>query len=367
MSRNQAKARIDLDAIEHNFNHIRGCAPASRIMAIIKADAYGHGAIEVARKLGNADALGVARLSEAVKLREAGIHTPICLLEGIATREELNLASIYEFIVVVHDDSQLELLDKGGARRPVWLKVDTGMGRLGFPVEQVPDIVSRLRHQKLQGFMTHLANASDPDSAYTEKQIGRIQSISRKLQTDHPAATTLSIANSAGIMMHPTSHADWVRPGIMLYGATPMDNLEPVMALHPAMTLTAPIIAIKKIKAGESVGYGSLWTAASDAHIAVIAIGYGDGYPRETAAGTPVLIGGHRRRLVGRVSMDMICVELEPEDAFEVGERAVLWGEGLPVEEIARAAGTITYTLLTGVTQRVTREYRGKLVQGKNG
>lgn len=355
MSSRQATALIDLDAISSNFHLACSKAPQSRIMAIIKADAYGHGAIRVAQTLHQADAFGVARVSEAVKLREAGISQPICLLEGINDKEELNLASVFELQVVVHDRYQLELLERAGARRRVWLKIDTGMGRLGFAPEDVPGAIEKLGHQTLVGIMTHLSDASDPDSQKTQRQLARLMDICEKL--DHTGAHILSIANSAGILGHPDSIADWVRPGLMLYGATPFDDLVQRDDLHPAMTFSAPVIAVHGVRSGESVGYGSIFTATEDTRVAVIAAGYADGYPREIAQGAPVLIHGERRRLVGRVSMDMICVELEPGDVVKPSDRAILWGEGLAVEEIATLCGTIPYTLTTGVSSRVYRHY----------
>lgn len=364
MSSRQAAAHIDLEAIAHNFDTVKQLAPSSRVMAVIKADAYGHGAVQVARKLEAADALGVARVSEAVKLREKGIGTPICLLEGVVDREELNLASVYELQVVVHDDEQLALLEHNGARRNIWLKVDTGMGRLGFKPEAVPDILERIGRQKLLGIMTHLANADDLQSTKTNEQISCIRNFVER--TDHPACKVISIANSAGILHHPESISDWIRPGLMLYGASPMTSLKPIDKLHPAMTFSAPVIAVRELKQGETVGYGGIWCAGKDTRVAVIAAGYADGYPREIDPGTPVLLGGARRPVVGRVSMDMICVELEETDATKPGDRAILWGQGLPVEEIARASGTIAYTLLCGVSHRVSRHYRGEARHGSD-
>jgi alanine racemase len=362
MSSKQATAHINLDALSQNFDYVKSLAPNSKVMAVIKADAYGHGAVKVAHALSGADAFGVARVSEAVKLREAGIGTPICLLEGVMDKEEINLASVYEFQIVVHSEHQLELLETASARRGIWLKVDTGMGRLGIAYDKAAATLNRLGHQTLQGLMTHLANASDPTDALTELQINRLQAVADASR--QPNTNVLSLANSAGLLRHPASIADWVRPGLMLYGASPMDDLLEINALHPVMTFSAPVISVHKVKQGESVGYGGLWTTEKDARIAVIAAGYADGYPRETSQGTPVLINGVRRPLVGRVSMDMICVELEPEDQTDPGDTAVLWGEGLPVEEISRHAGTVPYTLLCGITNRVHRVHRG--AQRKN-
>ena len=362
MSSRQATAIIDLDAIRHNFDQAKQRAPASKVMAVVKADAYGHGASKVAQALVGADAFGVARVSEAVKLRESGIGQPICLLEGVNDPEELNLASVYELQVVLHNWEQLELLATRGARRHVWVKVDTGMGRLGFSVEETPSVLQKLGHQGLLGLMTHLADTGDKRSTTTGHQIARITSLANSL--DVPGSEVLSIANSGGVLALHNPPGDWVRPGLMLYGASPFDDLAPIPSLHAAMSFGAPVIAVRTIRQGESVGYGGIWTADKDSTIAVIAVGYADGYPREIAQGAPVLVNGVRYPLVGRVSMDMICVQLDDSyskkaHSVKVGDRAVLWGDDLPVEEIADKAGTIPYTLLCGVTARVHRQHRG--------
>ena len=357
MSSRQATAIIDLDAIRHNFDQAKQRAPASKVMAVVKADAYGHGASKVAQALVGADAFGVARVSEAVKLRESGIGQPICLLEGVNDPEELNLASVYELQVVLHNWEQLELLATRGARRHAWVKVDTGMGRLGFSVEETPSVLQKLGHQGLLGLMTHLADAGDKRSTTTGHQIARITSLANSL--DVPGSEVLSIANSGGVLALHNPPGDWVRPGLMLYGASPFNDLDPIPSLHAAMSFGAPVIAVRTIRQGESVGYGGVWTADKDSTIAVIAVGYADGYPREIAQGAPVLVNGVRYPLVGRVSMDMICVQLDMAHSVKVGDRAILWGDDLPVEEIADKAGTIPYALLCGVTARVNRRHRG--------
>ena len=354
---NQATAIIDLDAICYNFDQVKQRAPDSKVMAVIKADAYGHGASKVAHALDKADAFAVSRICEAVKLREAGIDQPICLLEGVNDPEELNLASLYELQVVLHTWEQLELLATRGARRNLWVKVDTGMGRLGFSVEETPSVLQKLGHQGLLGLMTHLADAGDKRSITTGRQIAGIISLANSLNV--PGSDVLSIANSAGVLALHHPPGGWVRPGLMLYGASPFDDLDPIPSLHAAMSFVAPVIAIRAIRQGESVGYGGIWTADKDSTIAVIAAGYADGYPREIAQSAPVLVNGVRYPLVGRVSMDMICVQLGTGHSVKVGDQAILWGDDLPVEEIADKAGTIPYTLLCGVTERVNRQHRG--------
>jgi alanine racemase len=354
---NQATAIIDLDAIRYNFDQIKQRAPGSKVMAVIKADAYGHGASKVAQALDTADAFAVSRISEAVKLRESGISQPICLLEGVNDPEELDLASVYELQVVLHNWEQLELLATRGARRNLWVKVDTGMGRLGFSAEETPSVLQKLGRQELLGLMTHLADAGDKRSITTGQQIAEITSLANSLNV--PGSDVLNIANSAGVLALHHPPGDWVRPGLMLYGASPFDDLDPISSLHAAMSFVAPVIAVRAIRQGQSVGYGGIWTADKDSTIAVIAAGYADGYPREIEQSAPVLVNGVRYPLVGRVSMDMICVQLNTAHSVKVGDRAILWGDDLPVEEIADKAGTIPYTLLCGVTERVNRLHRG--------
>ena len=359
MSSKQATVLIDLSAIKQNLGLVRQLAPASKIMAVLKADAYGHGANAVAESLSSVAALAVSRIDEAVSLREAGISGDICVLSGFVGREELNLASIYELQIVVHAEEQLELLTNSGARRSVWLKVDTGMRRLGFAREQLKAVFERMAGQKLLGLMTHFASADDPDSEETSLQLQRFQDTSQALKRLHPAFKVLSASNSAAIMAHPSASLDWVRPGLMLYGASPMQDLRPKLDLAPAMHFTAPIIAVHELKAGTAVGYGGIWTADQDTRVAIIAAGYGDGYPREVRPGAEVLLGSERREIVGRVSMDLLCIRLLPDDEAPVGEHVMLWGPGLPVEEVARCASTIPYTLMTRISSRVRRVAMG--------
>jgi alanine racemase len=361
MSSRQATVTVDLNAIQQNFNHVRELAPTSRVMAVIKADAYGHGAIQVARKLAEADAFGVARVSEAVKLREAGVQGDICLLEGVIDKEEVNLASVYELQLVVHSRQQIELLNARGARRPVWIKVDTGMGRLGLKPEDVEASFGELGRQKVLGLMTHFPTADEVGDETAAMQVAAMADLAAKLKRIEPQAAVLNVANSAGLMTVPDSRVDWVRPGLMLYGASPMAACIEDPALMPAMTFTAPIIAIRQVKAGDTVGYGSTWRAPQNARLAIVAAGYADGYPREIAPATKVLVNGKEREIVGRVSMDMLTVRLAADDSADPGDHVVLWGEGLPIEQVARQAGTIPYTLMCGIGARVRRVYRGEV------
>ena len=355
MNNKQATVLTDLSAIQHNFDLVRELAPNSQIMAVIKANAYGHGAVVVAKALSSASALAVNRVSEAVQLREAGVSGDICLLSGVMNREDLNLASIYELQVVVHSEHQLDLLAGADARRNIWLKVDTGMGRLGFAPDELSRVYAKLSGQKLLGLMTHFACADDPKSDATILQLASLRAVSKSLKRINPAFGVLSTSNSAAIMTLSQSCLEWVRPGLILYGASPMLDLQPNPTLAPAMHFSAPIIAVHDVKEGTSVGYGGMWTASENTRVAIIGAGYGDGYPREIQAGTQVLLGSERREIVGRVSMDFICIRLQPEDLAPIGEHVMLWGPGLPIEEIARSAGTIPYTLMCHISERVQR------------
>lgn len=356
-------ARIDLPALRHNLSCVRRAAPDSRLMAVIKANAYGHGMRQVARALrGGADAFAVARCAEAMELRADGLASPIVLLSGFADPAELELCSLERLQPVVHDPTQIRMLERARLQRPVriWLKVDTGMHRLGLSVEQAPGALQLL--SKLASvarplrLMTHFAAADDLEDGYTRTQLRRFRGL-----IGTGLAKEFSAANSAAVLAHPDSHLDWVRPGIMLYGASPfMGGVAEADGLRGAMTLETRLIAVKDLAAGEPVGYGCTWRAPFDTRLGVAAIGYGDGYPRHLPSGTPVLVNGRRVSLVGRVSMDLITIDLENDPDARVGDRVVLWGEGLAVEEVARAAGTIPYELVTRLGSRVRREYAGR-------
>jgi alanine racemase len=347
------RAHINLQALQHNFSRVRQSAPDSKIMAIIKANAYGHGLVRVAQALPDADAFGVSCLEEAVTLREAGFDRRIVLLEGLFDLDDLTLINGYRLDVVIHHVSQIELLEQGPVTRSlnVWLKLDTGMHRLGFEPQHVAAVSKRLRNipQLAElNYMTHFACADEPGNAHTEAQLGVFNTA---LQAVDGAR---SLANSAGVLGWPASHADWVRPGIMLYGSSPLPGqTAQQLDLKPVMTLGTRLIAVNAHKQGDSVGYGGDWVCPADMNIGVAAIGYGDGYPRHAPAGTPVLLNGKRVPLAGRVSMDMICLDLTTRPKAAVGDEVILWGGGLPVDEVATAAGTIAYELLCGVGHRV--------------
>ncbi len=349
-----ARATIDTSALHANLGVVRSVAPSSRVMAVIKANAYGHGIVQAASALQDADAFGVARLEEAKAIRDAGLEHRIILLEGIFHTEQMGLASSLALELVVHSPEQLEMLEQydGAHRFQVWLKIDTGMHRLGFPAGDAGMAADRLASCRSVAapirYMTHLSSAEDPSLATTSRQIALFDDVMAGVCAER------TIANSAGILACPDSHADWVRPGIMLYGVSPFaDRTAADLGLKPAMNLTSELIAIKSIPAGAAVGYGGRWVAPVDTRLGVAAIGYGDGYSRHLGNDTPVIVDGRRVPLVGRISMDLITVDLNQVPDARVGDEVLLWGSGLPVEELARAAGTIPYELLCGVTQRV--------------
>lgn len=349
-----AYALLNYPALRHNLAKVREPAPSAKIMAVIKANAYGHGLIEVAKTLVGVDAFAVARVDEGVRLRQAGTGGCIVVLEGFTCGEELQLLLEHGLEAVVHGVWQLDLLEETQAagKLPVWLKLDTGMGRLGFTRSELPMAYRRLSrcHNVADPvhLMTHLANADDLQDPKTGQQLALFHAAT----VDYSAPKTL--ANSAGILAWPDSIADWVRPGIMLYGVSPFPGqCGRQLGLQPVMSLHSRLIAVKTIAAGDSVGYGGQWTARRSTRLGVVAIGYGDGYPRQAKTGTPVLVNDVRTALIGRVSMDMITVDLENCPEARPGDPVTLWGGGLPVEEIACCADTIPYTLLCGITQRV--------------
>ena len=353
-----ARACIDLTALKHNFNRVKQAAPGSRVMAIIKANAYGHGLLDVARSLADADAFGVAMLEEAIALREAGFDRRIVLLEGAFDAGEFMLISGYRVDVVVHHRSQLEMLEQARLARPldVWLKLDTGMHRLGFPPAAVADVVQRLKHVGQVGsifFMSHFACADEQDHPSARDQLQRFHEATDDLAGER------SLANSAGILGWPAARFDWVRPGIMLYGSSPLSGATArQLDLHPVMTLETRLIAVNEHRQGEAVGYGGDWVCPESMPVGVAAIGYGDGYPRHLPSGTPVLVNGRPAALAGRVSMDMVTIDLRSMPEAAVGDTVTLWGRGLPVDDIAGRAGTIAYELLCGISARVSRQYR---------
>ncbi len=349
-----AEASIDLQALQYNLQRVRESAKNSRVISVIKANGYGHGMLRVASALSSSDAFAVAKIEEALTLRQAGFTQPVLLLEGFTDADELALLAQHAIEAVVHHQYQIDLLEKASlpSKIKIWLKIDTGMHRLGIDLDDVT--VSFKRLQDCENvvaeitLMTHFANADDHNDSRTSTQLKRFNSTIQEI--DAPC----SLANSAAILKYDESHAEWVRPGIMLYGVSPfIKGLAAEEGLKPVMTLHSKLIAINHYKKGNALGYGGSWHCPDDMPVGVVAIGYGDGYPRAARAGTPVLINGQRVPLIGRVSMDMICVDLRSQPSAAIGDRAVLWGEGLPVEEIAECAHTIPYELLCRVTERV--------------
>jgi alanine racemase len=347
-------ATIDLAAIRHNLGVVRRAAPRSKVMAAIKADGYGHGAVPVARALeGHADSFAVAALEEALLLREARVKAPLALLEGILSMEEARLCLRHSLQVVVNDHWQLEILEAlpQGARVSLWIKLDTGMHRLGFPLADVAGLWRRLQARpewEFCGWITHLACADEPDNPATREQVRAFTGALDGL----PGAR--SIANSAGLVAWPEARADWVRPGLMLYGASPLPGkIGAYLGLAPAMRFESRLIAIRDYAKGAAIGYGATWRCPEDMRIGVAAVGYADGYHRALPSGTPVKVHDRRVDMVGRVSMDMITLDLRAVPEARVGDPVLLWGPGLPVEDIAARAGTVAYELLCGLTQRV--------------
>lgn len=348
-------ATIDLAALQHNLRQVRRYAPQSKVMAAIKADGYGHGMVPVARALEAAkvDAFAVACMEEAIKLRQARIVTPIALLEGIISEEEAALAVYEQLQVVLHDHWQIALLEglPESSEVSFWFKLDTGMHRLGFPLSDIPQLTALLKRRprwRFMGWITHLACADEPENPMTLQQVQRYQDALQGL------SGARSIANSAGILGWPQTHADWVRPGLMIYGASPLaDKTGTDLGLKQAMTLQSRLIAVREYAKGEAIGYAQTYRCPERMPVGVVAVGYADGVHRSLANGTPVLVNGQRVPLAGRVSMDMITVDLRPAKNPRVGDAVTLWGEGLPAEEIARHAGTIPYELFCGLTQRV--------------
>jgi alanine racemase len=333
---------------------VRNFAPNSKVLAVIKANAYGHGIVTAARALASADAFAVARLEEAVTLREAGIAARIVLLEGVQSPAELALAAEHALEPFVHQPEQVLMLESWGGqhRFRAWLKVDSGMGRLGFRPAQVKAAAERLARcraiEQPANLATHLAEAELRGNAGTRAQIDAFAAATAGLAGER------SIANSAGLAAWPDAQADWVRPGIMLYGISPFsDSTGADLGLKPVMTLETRVIAIKSVAAGDRVGYGGTWTARRPSRIAIAAAGYGDGYPRSAASGTPVRVNGMPAELAGRVSMDMLAIDVSDVLQVAVGDPVQLWGPAVPVERIAAAAGTIGYELTCRVSKRV--------------
>jgi len=381
MALTTATAIINLSALKHNLAQIKSLAPTTKVLAVLKANAYGHGLERIAKALFAepeplnadchstimADAIAVARIDEALALRASGITQPILLLEGFFDSKDLTLLAKHNLQTVVHNQQQLDAILAAKLTSPVkvWLKVDTGMHRLGINPEQYSYFYQQLTDspnvQDNIVLMSHLGCADDKGNKATHQQISLFEKITQGCNEER------TLANSAGICAWPTSHYQWVRPGLLLYGVSPLlldescteasrsliTDESKQLSIQPVMTLKSSLIAIRELEADESVGYGGAWQSDQKTVIGVVAIGYGDGYPRHAENGTPVLVNGRRVPLIGRVSMDMITVDLGIDSKDKVGDLVTLWGDNLPVAEIAQCATTIPYELLCNITRRV--------------
>jgi len=353
-----ATAFINLEALKHNLAQIKQQAPNSKVMAVVKANSYGHGLRHIAKNANGADAFGVARIEEALQLRACGVVKPILLLEGFYSSGDLPVLVTNNIQTVVHCEEQLLALEQAELETPVvvWLKIDSGMHRLGVRPEQYPEFVARLKAcrnvAKPLRYMSHFGCADELDKTTTNEQTDLFMALTEGCEGER------SLAASAGLLAWPNSQLDWVRPGIIMYGVSPFnDRNAEQMGYQPVMTLKSHLIAVRDVKAGESVGYGGIWTSQRDTKVGVIAIGYGDGYPRTAPNGTPVLVNGRKVPIAGRVSMDMLTVDLGANAQDKVGDEAILWGKALPAEEVACHIGTIAYELVTKLTSRVDMEY----------
>jgi alanine racemase len=346
------RATVRSAAFRDNLEAARRCAPHARHLAVVKANAYGHGLRRAARALAGADGFAVLELEAALQLRSLGFEQTIVLLEGFFEASELALLAQQRLATVIHCEEQLRMLELSALPRPVdvFLKINTGMNRLGFPAASARAVLERLRASRSAGgitLMTHFASADETSGI--ARALAVFESVERQVQ-----ARDVSLANSAAVLRYPQAARGWTRIGIMLYGASPFaEQTAGNLGLQPAMTLESALIATRDLEAGQSVGYGATFTAQRALRMGVVACGYADGYPRHAPTGTPILVAGTRTRTLGRVSMDMLCVDLTGVPDAQAGSRVVLWGEGLPVEEVAQAAGTISYELLCGLAPRV--------------
>ncbi|HSW71774.1 MAG TPA: alanine racemase [Gammaproteobacteria bacterium] len=344
---------IDIPALRHNFQRVKTLTAGRFVLAMLKANAYGHSIEHIAKALPEADAFGVASLAEGLQIRSAFVKQPVVLMQGVLDQDELDQAILHNFDLVIHQAFQIEMLQ----RRPeinslsVWLKINTGMNRLGFEPEEAVHRYQALQNcsivKKPIGLMTHLAQADNLNSPATVKQLQLFQTLTKNL------AGPCSIANSAGILGWQEAHADWVRPGVILYGVSPFAGTSGMnYDLWPVMTLSTHLIAIQQLRKGEQVGYGGTWTAPTDMLIGVAGLGYADGYPQFAKTGTPVLVQGTRCPLVGRVSMDMITIDLRDHPHPKIGGTVTLWGTKLPIETVSQHCDTSPYELLCRVTTR---------------
>jgi alanine racemase len=359
-----ARAVVRLDALSHNFEILKGAFPGSKVMVAVKANAYGHGLVTVARALTDADAYAVARLVEAQILRKAGIDKPVVLMGGVIDEEELVQAAACRCALVIHTEHQVELLESSNQKiSRIWLKIDTGMNRLGVRPGDALALIARIRavHGSCKlGLMTHLANSDDLSDPMSRLQIERFRDIADNFDGD------ISVANSSAILgmqadidspgLWTNTGEQWIRPGVSLFGVSPIESMTArELELQAVMQFESTLIAVKPIRKGERVGYGGCWTSGRDSVLGIIAAGYADGYSRFLPSGTPVLLNGRRVPLAGVVSMDLCAVDLGPNAEDSIGDKVTLWGDGLPVEEVATYARTSAYALVCGITDRAGR------------
>ncbi len=346
------RATISAAALAHNLGIARNLAGPAKIWAVLKANGYGHGLLRAAQAMAAADGFAVLDFVEALRLRNAGVAKPILMLEGFFKTEDMPLLARHRLTPVIHNIEQVEMLEKAPPNPPleVYLKVNSGMNRLGFTMDNVRLAWNGLKANKgvaAVSLMTHFADADGEEGISGQLQWFGVET--------RPFEAQRSLANSAALLRFPEeSRADWVRPGIMLYGCSPLafKSAEEI-GLKPAMTLTSEIVGVQHLEKGERVGYGFAYQAAQEMTIGVVACGYADGYPRHAPSGSPVLVAGKRTTTVGRVSMDMLCVDVSDIEEAYVGTPVTLWGEGLPCDEVAQAAGTVSYELLCALAPRV--------------
>ena len=346
------KASIDLSALRQNLQIVRRAAPGARVWAVVKANAYGHGLARMWQALNAADGYALLNLEEAILLREKGWKGPILLLEGFFHADELALLDKYRLTTSVHSNWQIKALQQAKLHAPldIYLKVNSGMNRLGFMPERVHTVWQQLRSLANVGEMTlmsHFADAENPEGI--AEPMRRIEQAAEGL--DCPR----SLSNSAATLWHPEAHFDWVRPGIVLYGASPSGQWRDIAnsGLKPAMTLSSEVIAVQTLKSGERVGYGGLYQTSGEQRIGIVACGYADGYPRVAPSGTPVLVDGVRTTTVGRVSMDMLAVDLTPCPQAGIGAPVELWGKEIKIDDVAASSGTVGYELMCALAPRV--------------
>jgi len=340
MNTHHSLIHINLSALAHNFNIIQQIAPQSKILAMIKANAYGHGLTKIAKNLPDADGFGVACLDEAAALRKAGITQKIVLMRGVFNHAELNLAHQLKLDLVIHHKDQINLLSR---QTTYWLKINTGMNRLGFLPDEIPEIYEKFKYNHLI-LMTHFSSAEETSDLITSQQIQSFQEITHNMPHEK------SMANSAGILNYKESHRDWIRPGLMLYGISPA-GYHP--HLQPVMTWRSQLIAIRYQKKGDPIGYNQIYLCEENMPIGIVGVGYGDGYPRHAKNGTPVLINNIEVSLIGRVSMDMLAVDLRKIPSAKAGNPVTLWGEGLSIEKVAGYTASNAYELLCNANARV--------------